>query len=149
MTEKRILWVDRPIILASKSPRRHLLLKEVGIDFEVVTKEVVEDYPEGLAVHEIPVHIARKKAAAVKSSLKSNEILLTADTVVALGNTIFGKPKDEADAHHILSQLSGKAHDVITGVCLTDREKESTFFVNTKVFFKTKITIRLFIKIKS
>ena len=124
------------LILASKSPRRSQLLKQAGIPFEIRTKEVEEDYPDELPVDEVAPFLAKKKATACKDFIKSNEIILTADSVVILDNIIFGKPRDYADAFEILQRLSGNMHRVITGVCLLDRHKERTFASTSQVYFK-------------
>lgn len=126
--------LDKKIILASKSPRRSQLLQEAGIEFEIKTKDVAEDYPEEMAVEEVAPYLARKKALASKDIIQDGEILLAADSVVILGNTIFGKPTDREDAIRILKALSGNMHLVITGVCLLSKEKERTFAGVSKVF---------------
>ncbi len=137
MAQKSISWVSCPVILASKSPRRRQLLQASGIDFEIVSKEIVEDFPPHLSVYEVPVHIAKNKAAAIKNEVSSDALIIAADTIVALDNEIFGKPKDAEAAYQTLSKLSGTAHEAITGVCLANHHKEVCFYVATKVFFKT------------
>ncbi|HEV7232048.1 MAG TPA: Maf-like protein [Bacteroidia bacterium] len=124
------------LILASKSPRRQYLLKELGLDFEIRTKETEESFPETLKAEEIPVFLCRKKAKAFHSELKPRELLITADTVVWIENQVLNKPENHADAVRMLRLLSGKMHQVFTGVCLSTLEKEVTFFAETKVFFK-------------
>lgn len=126
----------KKIILASKSPRRQQLLKEVGIDFELRTKDVDESYPEHLKEEAIALHIANKKAEAFKNELKSNEILLTADTIVCIGDEVLGKPSNYDDAVVILNKLSAKMHKVITGVSFVSLEKTLSFSVTTFVYFK-------------
>ena len=107
------------IILASKSPRRRQLLEEAGLPFEVKTLEVEENYPEDLAVEDVAVYLAQKKARASRAFLQSEkEVILAADSVVILDDVIYGKPEDEAEAHAMLRKLSGREHQVITGVCL-------------------------------
>ena len=125
------------IILASKSPRRQELLQHIVPTFEVKLKEVAEIYPENLPCDQVPEFLARLKAKAFESDLKNNELLITSDTVVTFNNRIYGKPKDRADAIRIFQELSGHAHEVITGVCLRSLEKEISFKETTKVFFKT------------
>jgi len=127
--------LNRKIILASKSPRRSQLLEEAGFTFEIKTKEVDESYPPNLPVLEVAKYIAQKKAIACMDFLNNDGILLAADSIVALGNSIFGKPKDKADAISILQQLSGKTHQVITGVCLKSLQKESLFAGVSNVTF--------------
>lgn len=125
----------RRIVLASASPRRRELLSGLDIDFSVeVISGVAEDYPEGLSPQEVPVYIAREKASAY--SLKPDELLLTADTVVVVGDEILGKPADAADACRMLRMLSGRTHQVITGVCLTSIERQKSFQVTTDVTFR-------------
>ena len=124
----------KKIVLSSNSPRRKELLGELGIDFEVrVIEGIDETYPKELSVEEVPQYIAREKARVY--IVGKDEVLLTADTVVVLGNEIMGKPHDEADAMHMLRQLSGKTHQVITGVCLTTNDKQVTFADVTDVSF--------------
>ncbi len=125
-----------PLILASKSPRRSQLLSQAGIPFKIKTKDVEEDYPEDLSVTEVAPFLAQKKARACKDFIEGSEIVLAADSIVLLNDTIFGKPQDYADAFETLQQLSGNMHLVITGVCMLDNQKEKTFAGISKVFFK-------------
>ena len=105
------------IVLASKSPRRHELLRRMGItDFSVVVPDVEETYPEGLAPQEIVAHIARLKSDAAAPLVGPEDILITADTMVFLENGRLGKPRDEADALRMLTELAGNRHTVCTGV---------------------------------
>jgi septum formation protein len=125
------------IILASKSPRRQQLLKELGFDFKIKTKDVEEDFPHGLSNSEIAIFLCEKKAAAFsESEISENEILITADTIVCRENKILNKPGDRAHAIEMLSELSGKMHEVITGVCLRSRSKSQSFFDSTNVYFR-------------
>lgn len=106
------------IILASNSPRRKELLAGLGLDFEVRTQPGLdESYPDGLPTEEIAQYISRKKAAAY--TLGADELLITADTIVCLDDEVLGKPMDEADAARMLRKLSGRTHQVVTGVTLT------------------------------
>ncbi len=124
------------IILASKSPRRRQLLEEAGLPFQVKTLEVEENYPDDLAVEEVPVYLAKKKARASQALLQSdNDVILAADSVVILDGVIYGKPADEAEAHAMLAKLSGQEHQVITGVCLLTKDQEIAFGDLTKVKF--------------
>jgi len=127
---------DKKIILASKSPRRSQLLREAGFRFEVKTKEVEESYPNHLAPEKVAEHLAEKKAAAAKEFLQSGEIILAADSLVVLENTIFGKPLNYSDAVRILEALSGKMHRVITGVCLLSEKKKFVGSSISKVHFE-------------
>lgn len=123
------------IILASNSPRRKELLGGLGVDFEVkVIKGVKESFPATLPAKDVAEYIAREKAAAYK--VAGDELLITADTVVIVGNDILGKPADAADARRMLREISGRTHQVVTGVCLTAKEEQRSFSVSTDVTFK-------------
>ena len=123
-------------ILASKSPRRQYLLRELGIDFELETKEVDESFPEHLERDEIPLFLSRKKADAFERELDENTIVITADTIVWINGHVLNKPQDAEDAKVMLMELSGNKHEVYTGVCLKSSKKEISFSVKTDVFFK-------------
>lgn len=123
------------IILASNSPRRKELLKQLGLDFEVrVMKGIDETYPSELPSKDVAEYIASKKSSAY--SISSDELLLTADTVVVVGEDILGKPHGREDACRMLREISGKTHHVITGVCIRTDSKQSRFSVSTDVRFK-------------
>ena len=125
------------IILASNSPRRKELLAGLDVDFEVrVLKGIDESYPNNLPTKQIAQYISQKKAAAYRNTIAHDELVITADTIVVLGDEVMGKPKDEADACRMLRELSGKTHQVITGVTLTTTEKQHSFSVETDVTFK-------------
>lgn len=124
------------IILASNSPRRKELLAGLDIRFEVrVLNGIDEQYPVDLPLCEVPLYIAAKKASAY--TVGEEELLVTADTVVIVDNEILGKPKDMADAYSMLRKISGKTHQVVTGVCLTTIDDQRSFTVTTEVEFKT------------
>ena len=123
-------------ILASKSPRRQYLLRELGIDFELETKEVDESFPEHLERDDIPLFLSRKKADAFERELDENTIVITADTIVWINGHVLNKPQDAEDAKVMLMELSGNKHEVYTGVCLKSSKKEISFSVKTDVFFK-------------
>ena len=126
------------LILASNSPRRKELLAGLGVPFEVrVFQDIDEHYPESLPVNEVARYIAKEKADAYRRIVASDELIITADTVVIVGDEILGKPIDEADAVRMLKLLSGRTHQVTTGVCLLTAEKERCFDVTTDVTFKT------------
>ena len=143
--------VSTKIILASGSPRRKQLLEWAEVKFEVLVKETPETYPPGMPTAEVPVHIARNKALAVKEAIGLSakgssdpadkgiagpgRVILAADTVVVLGQEIIGKPADREDAIRILSKLSGQRHEVITGVVLLRGEEEQAFYDRTAVWF--------------
>jgi len=122
------------IILASGSPRRRQLLEWAEVDFEVRVKDTPENFPPGMATIDVPVHIARNKALAVKVEVPER-VVIAADTVVVLGNEIIGKPRDRADAVNILSRLAGQRHEVITGVVLLRDGEEQAFADVTAVWF--------------
>ncbi|MDC8105995.1 Maf family protein [Chryseobacterium sp. PTM-20240506] len=103
--------------LASQSPRRKELLSSLGFDFEVVTIDCEEIIPDDMAIENAAAYLSQLKANSFRP-LEAGEVLLTADTVVALNNQILGKPKDEADAQHMLRLLSGKTHQVYTGITI-------------------------------
>lgn len=125
------------IVLASKSPRRHELLRRMGItDFSVVVPEVEESYPEGLEPEEIVAHIARLKSDAAAELVGQEDILITADTMVFLGAERLGKPHDEEDAFRMLTALAGNRHTVCTGVTVRQGEKVKAFTVSTDVCFR-------------
>lgn len=123
------------IILASGSPRRKQLLEWAEVDFEIMARDTAETYPEGMPVTDVPVHIARNKALAVRSLVSPEKIVLAADTVVVLGEEIIGKPRDRDDAVGILSRLAGRQHAVITGVVLLRDGEEQAFSDRTAVWF--------------
>jgi septum formation protein len=125
------------IILASRSPRRQELLREMGLKFEVVIKDYEETYPEGLIGDEIARHVAYEKAASFENKLSDNEIVIAADTIVWCNNKVLGKPVNHEDATRILKEISGVTHEVITAVSLRSESKEVTFSESTKVTFET------------
>lgn len=126
------------IVLASNSPRRKELLAGLDIPFEVrVLDNIDESYPETLPTKEIAGYISKKKADAYRQTMADDELIITADTIVVLGQEVMGKPKDDEEARRMLRELSGKTHQVITGVCLTTKDKQSNFSVETDVMFKT------------
>ena len=124
-------------ILASNSPRRKELLAGLGLDFEVrVIDGIDESYPASLPASQVAQFIAEKKAQAYRASMAPDELIITADTVVIVGSDILGKPKDEADAVRMLREISGRTHQVTTGVCLTTATRQRSFSVTTDVTFK-------------
>lgn len=124
------------IILASKSPRRQQLLSDLGLKFSVQSLDIPEKFPEGLGMTEIPVYLAELKAEAFGPFLKDNQLVITADTIVWLDGKVLNKPTDYADGFRMLRDLSGKKHQVITGVCLLSTEKKVSFYASTDVWFK-------------
>jgi len=123
-------------ILASKSPRRQELLHSLGINFEVITNDVEENYPDNLTKEEIPVFLAELKAKHFKNRLKENDLLITADTIVWLNGEVIGKPENKNEAVKTLQKLSAQEHQVISGVCLTSIHKQKSFFSISNVRFK-------------
>ncbi len=130
-----MLQRKKNLILASGSPRRKIILTEAGFDFSVQPTEIDENYPEQFKTKEVPVYLAEKKARSFKEKV-SGKIVLTADTIVKLGETILNKPLNYKDAKYYLKELSGKTHEVITGVCLLTEEGEESFYDLTKVHFR-------------
>ena len=118
------------IILASKSPRRKELLSFITTDFTVKSADVDETLPQGITPDKAVEYLSKIKAEPLKNE---NDIVIGADTVVALDGKILGKPRDEADAFATLKMLSGKEHSVFTGVSVIKGEKIETFSVQTKV----------------
>ena len=123
----------KKIILASASPRRKELLTTAGVEFEVLVSEADETIPEGTAPRDAAMMTAEKKSLAVAEN--RDGIVIGADTIVVIDDKILGKPKDEADAFGMLRLLSGREHEVITGVCITDGEKTEKFAQVSKVRF--------------
>lgn len=126
------------IVLASNSPRRQELLAGLGVDYVVRTlPDVDESYPDTLSGEAIPAYIAREKADAYRSMIQPDELIITADTIVWLDGKVLGKPTDRAEAVEMLRLLSGKSHEVCTGVCLTTCEWQKGFTAMTEVKFAT------------
>ncbi|MFW6019777.1 MAG: Maf family nucleotide pyrophosphatase [Bacteroidales bacterium] len=127
----------KQIILASQSPRRQRLLKELELDFEVWPVDIEETYPEHLIKEEIPVYLAKLKANAFSfNSLSDDHLVITADTIVWMENSVLSKPKDKNDARRILKKLSGNKHEVYTGVCISSSDKKQSFYAVSEVFFR-------------
>ncbi len=124
------------ILLASGSPRRQEYLKELGISFEVVLNHVDEQYPAHLQGSEISDYLSVLKADSLKASLKKNDILITADTVVWHKNTSLAKPSDLKETMEMLEKLSGDWHEVITSVCFTKKEEQRVVNSTTEVRFR-------------
>ncbi|MBO7067411.1 MAG: septum formation protein Maf [Bacteroidaceae bacterium] len=142
-----MLTKDYKIILASNSPRRRELLAGLGLAYEVrLVDDIDESYPENIPVAEIPLFISQKKAEAY--SLAEDELLITADTIVCLDNQVLGKPKDNSEACQMLTKLSGKTHQVITGVTLTTTQWAHSFSCTSDVTFAqlTKQEIDYYVK---
>ena len=124
------------IILASKSPRRQELLRGMGVEFEILTKETPENYPADLPLDEVPKYLSLQKSLAFNDDeLPADYLLITSDTVVICEGEILGKPKDREDASRMLQLLSGKTHHVVTGVTVRSAEKTVSFAVRSNVTF--------------
>ena len=122
------------IVLASNSPRRRDLLLQLGLGFKIrVLEDIDESCPSGLSGEEAAKHIALKKAEAYRKRMDDNDLLITADTIVCIDNTILGKPRDVSDARRMLSLLSGRTHSVITGIGVTANGVTYVSHSNTKV----------------
>ncbi|MDE7159960.1 MAG: Maf family nucleotide pyrophosphatase [Muribaculaceae bacterium] len=126
------------VLLASRSPRRRELLGMLDIPFECVRVEGVDEtFPPEMNAVDVPGYLARKKASACRDLIKDDELVITADTVVILDNTIYGKPYNEEQAVDMLMTLQGRTHQVVTGVSVTTKEKSIDFSVSTDVTFGT------------
>ena len=125
------------LILASKSPRRQQLLHDLGLNFSVQSMDIPEVFPESLGMTEVPVYLAELKAEAFRPQLKDNQLVITADTIVWLDGHVLNKPADYDEGFRMLSNLSGKKHQVITGVCLLSANKKVSFYALTDVWFKS------------
>lgn len=124
------------IILASSSPRRQELLRQMGIDFRVVVRdELDESYPSRLTLKWVPEYVAKQKAMGYSDLLLGNTVVITADTMVASHNAIMGKPRTRYEAHGMLKRLQNSTHKVITGVAISTFDKQVTFSCKTKVTF--------------
>ncbi|MTI39517.1 Maf family protein [Fulvivirga lutimaris] len=127
--------LSRPLILASKSPRRSQLLKEAGFDFSIKTMDVDESFPADMEVHQVAEYIASNKAKAFQNFI-NDEIVITADTVVIVDYKILAKPADHNEAFDMIKSMSGRSHEVMTGVALVTKDDISTFSDTTTVIFK-------------
>ncbi|MBU0695565.1 MAG: septum formation protein Maf [Bacteroidetes bacterium] len=125
--------MSKKIYLASKSPRRQELLKQMGFEYELLIKEVDESYPADLPLNDVAEYIAKKKSDAFET--KSDGVIITSDTVVLLGTEILGKPINDQHAFEMLRKLNGKTHHVITGVTLKSAHKSFSFSEVTAVTF--------------
>lgn len=123
------------LILASQSPRRKQLMEAAELDFEIIIADVDETNPEGMPGEDVPVFLAKKKAAAIQHMVK-DAIVIAADTVVLLDEQILGKPRDAVHAKETLNQLSGRTHLVVTGVCIQNADKQVSFSTTTAVHFR-------------
>lgn len=124
------------IVLCSNSPRRKELLKGLGLNFQTrIIDGIDESYDKSLPGEDIAKMISEKKAESYKATMSSDELIITADTIVYVDGEVLGKPQNKIDAARMLKMISGKCHDVITGVCLLTSNKRISFSVKTKVSF--------------
>jgi septum formation protein len=131
-----MLLPELPVILASGSPRRQELLRELGITFRVLLKQVDEFYPEHLKREEVAEYLAKKKAAAYDEEVTQGNVIITADTIVCAGDVILNKPEDFDDGVRMLKLLSGTKHEVVTAVCIRSLYGTEVFHDTTDVYFK-------------
>ena len=127
---------NKKIVLGSASPRRQELLKLLAVDFEIRLSNADEQFDEKSPPEKIAKFLATQKSEAIKNTIRKDEILITADTIVAKAGRILNKPNNEKEAFEMLTFLSNDGHQVITGVCISSTEKSISFSVNAKVFFK-------------
>ena len=126
------------VILASGSPRRRELMAGLGVNYEVrILPDVDESYPDTLQGEEIPLYIAKEKADAYIPMMQPDELIITADTIVWLDSKVLGKPRDREDALQMLRTMSGRTHEVFTGVCITTTDWQRSFTAQTEVRFAT------------
>lgn len=124
------------ILLASKSPRRQELLRGMGVDFDILIKETPEEYPSAMPKDEVPKYLSLQKSLSfVDEELPADYLLITSDTVVICEEKILGKPKDREDAVGMLQLLSGKTHQVVTGVTVRSAKRIESFAVRSDVTF--------------
>jgi septum formation protein len=132
-----LFYKNTELLLASKSPRRQQLLFDLGANVTIVSVSADETVLEDIPGSMVPELLAKRKADAYTETLKDNQILITADTLVVLDDKILGKPKSRDDAFRILSALSGRKHQVYTGVCLKTKDRMRTFTECTDVYFSS------------
>ncbi|AEL28065.1 Maf family nucleotide pyrophosphatase [Cyclobacterium marinum] len=127
--------IDKTIILSSNSPRRQQLLRDLGFSFEVKTMHTDESFPADMEATRVAAYLAEKKANTFLPHLKDQQVLITADTIVIANQTILNKPQNEEEAINMLHSINGKSHMVVTGVCIVDTNKKTTFSDLTEVTF--------------
>lgn len=138
---------DRPLVLASASPRRKFLLEQAGYAFSVRRPGSDEQFPADMPPEKVASFLAEQKASFFRKTI-GDEIIITADTVVILDHVVLNKPTDGNDAVRMLESLSGRTHTVITGVCILSRERERIFDDTTYVTFRslTRVEIDYYVK---
>ncbi len=130
-----LMMLSNKLILGSQSPRRKELLEKAGFEFEVRSMDFEETYPDEMSVLEVAEYLSVEKNKALRTILE-NQIIITADTVVISNGRILEKPTDENDAITMLSGLSGQIHEVVTGVCISNGQKQRSISVTTEVKVK-------------
>lgn len=131
------------IVLGSASPRRSELLSQLGFEFRILKADCSEEFDESQAPEEIVLSISQQKADALKLEVQSDELLICADTIVYLEKEVIGKPMDTEDAIRLLHKISGKKHDVYTGVVINYKEKSLSFSSKTSVYFRQLTSIEI------
>jgi septum formation protein len=137
------------VLLASQSPRRQQLLKEIGLNFTVVKKLYGDEvFPKHFVREQVALYLAEHKASFFNGEIHPDEIIITADTIVWLNNEVLNKPVDYNDAVLMLEKLSGNCHQVYTGVCIKSNEKSTLFYAVSDVFFRklTKEEIHYYVE---
>ena len=127
---------NKNIILASASPRRQELFKELGLKFSIKVKSIEENYPSTLKEEKITNYLAELKASVFENELKENDIVITSDTIVWHKNRPLEKPNNKPEAINMLQELSGTDHKVITSICIKTSTTQKVFFDTTVVYFK-------------
>lgn len=128
------MFASPALLLASQSPRRHQILQEAGFDFQVLRIEADEDFDKTLAPDQVCEYLAKHKSKHYPGDI-SPKVLVTADTIVWIDGQVLNKPADAAEAKAMLQQLSGRTHEVYTGVCLRNEQKTKVFHARTEVRF--------------
>ena len=131
------------IVLGSASPRRSELLSQMGFEFRILKADCSEEFDESSSPEKIVLSIAEQKANALKTEVNSDELLICADTIVYLENEVIGKPIDTEDAVRLLHKISGKKHDVYTGVVMSYKGKTTSFTVRTSVYFRMLTSVEI------
>jgi len=124
------------IILGSKSPRRKYLLEEMGLKFRVfVNNSLEETWPDEISKEEIPVYLAELKGKYILQEVRPDQLLITADTIVLMGEEVINKPSGPEEAFRMLRQLSGNKHEVLTGVSFRSGDRRHSFYASSLVWF--------------
>lgn len=126
---------DYEVVLMSQSPRRRELLNELGLDFKLAHSDADETYPDNLEGKDIAMYLSEIKADSYKPFMKDNTLVIAADTIVYLNEKVLGKPSSEAEAISMLEELSGRQHEVITGMTVLTKNKKDVFYDSSIVEF--------------